>query len=90
MSADRIPIRSAALLDTLNEAELVEGYFDGFGDAPAPGDNRSFSYWHGWRNGMVDGHHAEPDGAQQELAHDALKTNYFKNIFAALQPESVD
>jgi hypothetical protein len=31
-----------------------------------------FSYWHGWRNGMVDGGHRPKDAAQAALAHDYL------------------
>lgn len=74
----RIPIRKAKQLDDLNEKEMVEGYLDGFQNEPQPGDNRSYSYWHGWRNGMVDGKHAEGDGAQAALAHDVVKTGYLR------------
>lgn len=77
---DRIPIRSAAMLDTLNSDEVVEGYFDGRQNEPEPGDNRSFSYWHGWRNGMVDGHHAETDEAGSALARDAIESGYLANL----------
>lgn len=77
---DRLPIRSAALLDALDDAEMIEGYFDGRQNEPEPGDNRSFSYWHGWRNGMVDGHHRQGDAAQAQLAHDAIQTGYLKRF----------
>ena len=62
------PITTLDALSTLESDEVVEGYFDGFHNEPEPGDNRSLSYWHGWRNGMVDGRHREIDGAQDELA----------------------
>lgn len=65
---DRDPVLTLADLDALDDAELMEGYWDGRENAPAPGANRSRAYWHGWRNGQVDGHHAEPDGAMRELA----------------------
>lgn len=69
----RTPIETLNELDTLDHGEVVEGYFDGRKNEPEPGNNRSKSYWHGWRNGMVDGHHAEKDAAQARLAHAFLK-----------------
>ena len=55
-------------LDTLDRAEVLEGYFDGRAGEPEPGDNRSRSYWHGWRNGALDGGHRKKDEAQAALA----------------------
>lgn len=69
----RIPIRRKRQLDDLQHEETVEGYFDGLSGDHEPGDNRSFSYWHGWRNGAVDGGHREKDDAQAELAKDYLR-----------------
>lgn len=46
----------------------MEGYRDGLAGDVEPGDNRSLSYWHGWRNGAVDGGHREKDEAQAILA----------------------
>lgn len=69
---DRIPITKAADLEHLDEAELLEGYHDGRAGLPEPGNNRSFSFWHGWRNGAVDGGHRKGDAAQAELAADYL------------------
>lgn len=63
------PVETVADLDTLDSGEMVEGYFDGFHGDPEPGNNRSRSYWHGWRNGAVDGKHREMDDAQRRLAH---------------------
>ena len=84
MSA-RTPITKAADLDTLDDAELLEGYFDGFDGEPEPGDNRSLSYWHGWRNGSVDGKHRKPDAAQGALIRDVTRTRY--NLFKTrMQP----
>jgi hypothetical protein len=65
---NRIPITDVRLLDELDEREMIEGYFDGKDGWREPGDNRSYSYWHGWRNGASDGHHREIDLAQRELA----------------------
>lgn len=68
----RIPITKAADLAPLDEGEMVEGYMDGFRGEPEPGDNRSLAFWHGWRNGAVDGKHREMDAAQRELARDMV------------------
>lgn len=64
-----LPVTTIADLDTLDSDEIVSGYFDGFHGEPEPGNNRSRSYWHGWRNGSVDGRHREKDDAQAVLAH---------------------
>lgn len=77
---DRIPISRAEQLDDLDDAEVIEGYFDGRENEPEPGDNRSFSYWHGWRNGMADGRHRKHDYAQRALANDVIATGYLKNL----------
>lgn len=64
----RVPIYDANQLDFVDAKESYEGYLDGFHGEPEPGDNRSDSYWHGWRNGAVDGGHREADEAQRLLA----------------------
>lgn len=68
---ERIPITSAEQLNMLDTDEIVEGYLDGRNNEPC-GNNRSTSFWHGWRNGRVDGGHAQKDNAQSMLAHDVL------------------
>ena len=65
----RIPVTTSEDLRKLDEAEVLEGYLDGRADEPEPRGNRSRAYWHGWRNGMVDGGHQAIDGAQMVLAH---------------------
>lgn len=48
------PVITLADLDSLDEADLVEGYrFAERGD-PEPGENRGRAYWHGWRCRMMD------------------------------------
>ena len=64
----RAPITTPEDLRQLDEAEVLEGYLDGHAGEPEPGDNRSLAYWHGWRNGRVDGGHQEKDAAQAALA----------------------
>lgn len=67
------PVTTLTDLDTLDDVEVVEGYHDGRSGSGEPGNNRSRSYWHGWRNGRVDGHHQPKDAAQAELAHEYLR-----------------
>ncbi len=68
----RIPLTKAHQLGELDDAECIQGYWDGKDNEPAPGDNRSYSYWHGYRNGQVDGGHAIADAAQRNLAKDVV------------------
>lgn len=63
-----MPVTTLADLDALDDSEVLEGYRDGFAGDMEPGNNRSRSYWHGWRNGALDGGHREKDAAQAELA----------------------
>lgn len=63
------PVETLEDLATLDMDEVREGYADGFNGWPEPGNNRSRSYWHGWRNGAVDGGHREKDAAQSALAN---------------------
>lgn len=64
------PVSTKADLDCLDSDEIVAGYRVGFDGVPEPGSDRSRSYWHGWRNGMVDGGHATIDVHQHLLAHE--------------------
>src|SRR3954463_9868084 len=69
---ERIPATTPDQVFAMDEAEMVEGYQDGRDNAPC-GDNRSESYWHGWRNGMVDGGHAKGGEGQRLLARRLIK-----------------
>ena len=62
------PVSTIEDFRTLDEADVLLGYMDGFDGAAAPGSDRSRSYWHGWRNGMVDSGRCSPDDAQHALA----------------------
>lgn len=73
-----VPVRIIAAFENMTEDEIIEGYYDGLKNEPEPKGNRSQSYWHGWRNGMVDGRHAKPDEAQRDLARDAIQKGYFR------------
>lgn len=78
------PVTTIADLETLDDAETQEGYFDGYDGEPEPGNNRSRSYWHGWRNGAVDGGHREKDEHQAMLAHEVIETGWLKKYCADL------
>ena len=73
----REPVTTVDEMLALDDAEVIEGYHDGRAGDNEPGDNRSKSYWHGWRNGRVDGGHDPKDAAQAELAHQALRDPRF-------------
>lgn len=67
------PLSSVRDLDVLDEADCVAGYLAGLDDAPAPGSDKSKSYWHGWRNGMMDKGRLPIDGAARNLAHEFVR-----------------
>lgn len=72
----REPIINAAGLDALDDADVADGYHDGRAGEPEPGDNRSYSYWHGWWCGAVDGKHQRKPDWMAALAHDVIKTGW--------------
>ncbi len=58
---NREPFVSLMDLARLDNIEQAEGYRDGAGGLPC-GDNRSRSYWHGWRQGARDAGHRAKNG----------------------------
>lgn len=69
----REPITTAEQLKQLDDDEMLAGYNDGFAGEPEPGNNRSLSFWHGWRNGHAD-RMSCPDVYQLKLAKDIMKS----------------
>ena len=64
------PVSTMPDLCVLDEFEIAEGYWAGLRGEPEPvASTISRSYWHGWRNGAVDGGHRPKDEAQARLAH---------------------
>lgn len=63
------PIRDPHDLDLQDEHEMVLGYLSALNGDDEPGNDRSRSFWHGWRNGAVDSGRRTPDAAQAALAH---------------------
>lgn len=70
---ERFIVSTMDQLSRLDPEEIMEGYRDGFNGEPEPGNNRSDSYYHGWRNGRVDGGYAPSDWAQMALARECVK-----------------
>lgn len=58
---NREPVISLMDLARLDDGEQAEGYRDGAEGLPC-GDNRSRSYWHGWRQGSRDAGYRAKDG----------------------------
>lgn len=73
------PVRTVADLDTLDPMEIVEGYRDGYSGEPEPGNNRSRSFWHGWRNGAADARRIESDQAMRQLAAEVVASHYLRS-----------
>lgn len=71
------PVCTKEDLDTLNDDDIVEGYFAGREGDPEPGANRGRAYWHGWRNGMMDSGHMEIDSAARKLVHEIAPRGVF-------------
>lgn len=68
MMAEFNPVRTVEDFRTLDDADVLEGYLGGFDGEAEPGNTRSRSYWHGWRNGRVDSARCLPDLAHMALA----------------------
>lgn len=62
------PVQTVDDFRTLDDGEMLEGYLDGFHGGAAPDSSRSRSYWHGWRNSMVESGRCPPDRAYLALA----------------------
>ena len=67
------PLSTAAELAFLDDDECVAGYRAGLGGAPEPGSDKSKSYWHGWRNGMMDTGRLPHDEAARNLAAEVVR-----------------
>lgn len=67
MSNEHKKISTLAGVATLDKEEISDGYWSGMRNEPEPTAEKSNSFFHGWRNGMVDGGHAEIDAEQMAL-----------------------
>lgn len=62
------PVRTLEELDTLNSEMMVAGYMAGRKGYPEPEIECGKSFWHGWRNGMIDTGRMQQDDASLTLA----------------------
>lgn len=71
------PVRTKADFDTLDQAEILEGYLSAERGDPEPGPNRGRSFWHGWRNRMIDMGEIPMDAAAFQLAREIIRRPKF-------------
>lgn len=74
MAGNREPVVTYVDLLTLDVDEAREGWIAGVRGEPC-GDERSRSYWHGWRNGRFAAGHAAPDQYHRQLSRDVDRLN---------------
>jgi ribosome modulation factor len=67
------PLSSVRDLDVIDESECVAGYRAGLHGEPEPGNDKSKSYWHGWRNGMMDKGRMPIDAPARNLATEFVR-----------------
>jgi hypothetical protein len=70
-------------MDGLDIDENIDGYLSGFRGEARCGNNRSSSYWHGWKCGLSDFHKNRqyPDEIKEIMAchHNSLY-EYYKKV----------
>lgn len=62
-----VPLATLDEIEALDPDELLEGYRDGVKNEPAPGENRSLAYRHGWWMGMADFNHRPLQASDREI-----------------------
>ncbi|WP_210189153.1 hypothetical protein [Bradyrhizobium erythrophlei] len=67
-----IAVSTIADLETLEDEQILEGYRSAERGDPEPGPNRGRSFWHGWRNRMMDLGELPGDEASRSLAREYL------------------
>jgi hypothetical protein len=65
-------VSTAADLATLDQESIVEGYVTTQRGDPEPGPNRGRSFWHGWRNRMIDYGEIPGDEASRQLVREVV------------------
>jgi hypothetical protein len=73
------PVKTKADLDSLDQADVLEGYMSAERGDPEPGPNRGRAFWHGWRNRMMDLGQIPSDDASRHLV---------KEVVAAMRAEA--
>lgn len=67
------PVRTLVDLESLDFADILEGYKSAERGDPEPGPNRGRSFWHGWRNRMIDLGELPSDAASRQLAKEVVE-----------------
>lgn len=67
------PLKSAAELDLLDMDDCVTGYRAGLHGDAEPGSDKSKSFWHGWRNGMMDTNRMPHDADARAVAGEYVR-----------------
>jgi hypothetical protein len=67
------PLSTAAEADMLDMDDCVAGYQAGLRASEEPGSQYSKSYWHGWRNGMIDRGLLPVDAASTNLCREIVR-----------------
>lgn len=64
------PVATLSDLEKLDADEMLDGYRSGLAEEPQPGSDKSKSFWHGWRNGMMDRGKLPHDDAANALVRE--------------------
>jgi ribosome modulation factor len=80
MTLERTPVSTVEELRTLDERDVISGYWAGFNGREEPGVEFNRSYWHGWRNGMMDQGRLKPDAASAALASAVVESGYLREV----------
>jgi hypothetical protein len=67
------PVKTKADLDSLDQADVLEGYMSAERGDPEPGPNRGRAFWHGWRNRMIDLGQIPSDDASRQLVKEVVE-----------------
>lgn len=70
---ERKPVGTLAELETLDERDILHGYYAGLAGREEPGVEFNRSFWHGWENGMRDRNKLPPTAESMNLAHEYLE-----------------
>lgn len=64
------PVKTVAELESLDQAEILEGYMSAERGDPEPGENRGRAFWFGWCNRQRDYGVIPPDPIHTALARE--------------------
>lgn len=77
------PVTTLEDLDSLDDAEVLEGYASAERGDPEPGENRGRAFWHGWRCRMIDFGELKADDGHRRLVHEFVKREGERRKIAA-------